>query len=50
LEPKNSKRKEAKKGENFFFPRERAKRMKNGSRFALFRFEGEKKFVDTGAP
>jgi hypothetical protein len=32
------KRKEAKKS---FFSRERAKRMRNGSRFALFRFEAK---------
>jgi hypothetical protein len=36
VEAKNSKRKEAKK---LIFSRERAKRMRNGSRFASFRFE-----------
>ncbi len=43
LEAKNSKRKEAKRSEkkNNIFSRERAKRMRNGSRFASFRFEAK---------
>jgi hypothetical protein len=40
LEAKNLKWNEAKK--NLFFSRERAKRMRNGSRFASFRFEAKK--------
>jgi hypothetical protein len=41
-EAKNSKRNKAKKSEKtFFFSRERAKRMRNGSRFASFRFEAK---------
>jgi hypothetical protein len=40
LEAKNSKRKEAKFF--LFFSRERAKCKRNGSRFALFRFEAKK--------
>ncbi len=47
-EAKNSKRKEAKK--NIYFSRERVKRMRNGSRFASFRFEGKTFFCETGAP
>ncbi len=42
-EAKNSKRNEAKK--KFSFSRERAKRMRNGSRFASFRFEAKKFFL-----
>jgi hypothetical protein len=42
-EAKNLKRKEAKK--NLFFSSERAKRMRNGSGFALFRFEAKKFFL-----
>jgi hypothetical protein len=42
-EAKNSKRKEAKK--NIYFSRERAKRMRNGSRFASFRFEAKNFFL-----
>jgi hypothetical protein len=38
---------EAKKS---FFSRERAKRMRNGSRFASFRFEAKNFFCETGAP
>jgi hypothetical protein len=45
-EAKNSKRNEAKRSEkNFFFSRERAKRMRNGSRFASFRFEAKNFFL-----
>jgi hypothetical protein len=42
-EAKNSKQKEAKK--NIYFSRERAKRMRNGSRFTSFRFEAKKVFL-----
>ncbi len=48
-EAKNSKRNEAKRSEHFF-SRERAKRMRNGSRFASFRFEAKSFFGETGAP
>jgi hypothetical protein len=42
---------EAKRSENNFFSRERAKRMRNGSRFASFRFEAKIFFFcETGAP
>jgi hypothetical protein len=47
-EAKNSKRNEAKRSEKkILFPRERAKRMRNGSRFALKR---KIFFCETGAP
>jgi hypothetical protein len=35
---------------NFSFSGERAKRMRNGSRFASFRFEAKIFFCETGAP
>jgi hypothetical protein len=46
-EAKNLKRKEAKRSrkKKLFFSRERAKRMRNGSRFASFRFEAKKFFL-----
>jgi hypothetical protein len=47
-EAKNLKQIEAKK--NFSFSRKRAKRMRNGSRFASFRFEAKIFFCETGAP
>jgi hypothetical protein len=37
-----AKRSEMKRKNNNFFSRERAKRMRNGSRFASFRFEAKK--------
>jgi hypothetical protein len=37
-----AKRSEMKRKKNNFFSRERAKRMRNGSRFASFRFEAKK--------
>jgi hypothetical protein len=36
-----AKRSEMKSKKNLFFSRERAKRMRNGSRFASFRFEAK---------
>jgi hypothetical protein len=41
---------EAKRTEKKSFLRERAKRMRNGSRFASFRFEAKHFFGETGAP
>jgi hypothetical protein len=45
-EAKNSKRNEAKRSEKkSFFSRQRAKHIRNGSRFASFRFEAKKFFL-----
>jgi hypothetical protein len=41
---------EAKRSEKNKFSRERAKCMRNGSRFASFRFEAKTFFCETGAP